>query len=163
MKEILLSQNKTTVVDDEDYEYLSQWKWCAVKSGKTYYAMRNAGYKNGKQINVFMHREILHAKWFDKIDHKDHNGLNNLRNNIRKATATQNRTNTPKRNNTKSKYLGVCIRGNNYVSAEITIHGKTKYLGYFKNDEIAAAKAYDVAARKYHGEFANLNFKETNE
>jgi hypothetical protein len=91
------------------------------------------------------------------IDHLDGNGLNNQRNNLRICTVSQNSMNRNKTVKNKSGFKGVIWwERNNTWKAEIR-HNKNKiYLGYYKNI-IDAAKAYNAAALKYHGEFANLN------
>ena len=162
MKQIALSKtgkryaNKYfALVDDEDYDYLNQWKWCAKKDKTTYYAMRTI-WINGKPNGILMHRLVIKANNGMMIDHKDMNGLNNQKFNLRICTQSQNRMNGRARG--KSKYLGVCYRDNKYIMAVISINGKQKKLGTFKTEE-EAAKRYDEFAKIYHGEYANLNFK----
>jgi len=156
MKEIQLTQGKVTLVSDEDYEYLNQFKWSAVKGRRdTWYAKRNC---NGKTL--MMHREILGLT--DKKtqgDHRDHDGLNNQRSNLRVTTDSQNKMNRRSATNSSSQYLGVCFHKyhKKYISS-IRLNKKNYFLGYFEKPEDAAI-AYDVAARKYFGEFANPNFK----
>lgn len=92
-------------------------------------------------------------------DHINHNGLDNRKANLRLATHRQNLCN---RRNTAlkaaSRYRGVSLHKNTKRwTARIKVYGKTKYLGLF-DDEIDAAKAYDAAARRFHGVFASLNF-----
>ena len=99
------------------------------------------------------------------IDHRDGNGLNNRRGNLREADKSQNNANSPGRRSRTSKYKGVGLRYGKWRTtpkhwmAKITWHGHTKYLGYHYTEE-AAAKAYDQAAKELHGEFAWLNFPE---
>ncbi len=184
MKEIRLGKGEyITQVDDEDYEYLSQWKWFAKDGrGGRFYAYRQEftgqRYSNGdkKYTLIKMHRVILSVS--DKnilIDHKDRNPLNNQRSNLRIATSSQNSANRNPLNNRSSKYLGVSIKKiycknvkkeiiHTYIRyvAQIKHNLKKKELGTFPltpEGEILAAKLYDEAAKKYHGEFANLNFK----
>jgi hypothetical protein len=163
MKEIKLTQGKVALVDDEDYEYLNQFNWCAIKCGGLFYARRHEN-NNGKYRKVFMHRFILDAPVGYEVDHINHNGLDNQRNNIRICTISQNRSNAQSRGS--SVYLGVCImkikyknKTYSYITAHIAKNKKSKHLGVFKTEE-EAALAYDNAAREYHGEFANLNFKQ---
>lgn len=160
MKEIPLTQGKVALVDDEDYDFLMQWKWQATKTKCTWYAKRVSNnkdkHKNGKRYSILMHRVIMKAKLFYEVDHNpDHNGLNNQKHNLRIATRTQNKINTHKINSTG--YRGVEL--NKYskkFSAHIRINGKLKHLGVFET-AIEAAKAYNNAAVQYHDKFAILN------
>ena len=95
MKKIVLSRGLFALVDDEDYEWLNQWKWYAHGNGKWIYALRQKRFKNGTRRPVRMHREILKVSKEDWVDHKDGNGLNNCRDNIRIATISQNFINHP--------------------------------------------------------------------
>jgi len=106
-----------------------------------------------------MHQEIIEVPEGMVIDHINHDGMDNRMANIRAATHSQNMCNIRKRPGTKhSKYRGIYWKKKNRKwQAQITFEKKRICLGYFRN-EIDAAKAYDRAARKYHGEFASLNF-----
>ena len=161
MKEINLTQGKVALVDDEDYEYLNQWKWYACKDYKTYYAQRN-GYVNGKRRNIFMHKVILNPPTGLEVDHIDRDGLNNVRSNLRLATRQQNSFN--RRKFGKCKYIGVTVLKQGkcqYIVANIRMGNRRIYLGMFPTEE-AAALAYNEAALKYRGEFAHLNVIESN-
>ncbi len=158
MKKIPLTQGQAAIVDDEDYEWLMQWKWTIDKRNHTFYAIRRSSCKLGKR-KIFMHREILGLTKGDgkQTDHKNHNGLDNRRINIRICTGSQNQHNQKKQKG-NSKYKGVCW--NKYKKkwqAQIEHNNQCFYLGSFLK-EIDAAKAYDKKARKLNGEFACLNF-----
>lgn len=157
MKKIQLPHNKFTLVDDSDYEWLNQWKWHVQPSINTEYVVRTEWLTNKKCICIRMHRLIMDASIKELIDHKDGNGLNNQRNNLRKADSTKNGANRRTAKNSSSKYLGVhfCNTRKKWVS-QIQHKGKGKHLGVF-NDEVKAAESYNMAAIELHGEFANLN------
>ena len=164
MKEIKLTQGKIALVDDADYEYLNGFKWYASKCRKTYYAQRCIKIAINKWKIIKMHRLLLDTPDNLQVDHIDHNGLNNQRLNIRNCTLQDNVRNVRARG--KSKYLGVSfpftvVKGKRYeyITSSIRVNRKPIHLGYHKTEE-DAARAYDKAASKYFGEFANLNFKE---
>lgn len=157
MKRIKLTQNKVALVSNEDYEFLSQWKWYTRKDSKTFYAVRNSPKINGKQKTIYMHRVIAKRMGISNSDYKDQNGLNNQRCNLREATRSQNGANQKLRITNTSGYKGVCWSklGKKWV-ARICINYKIISLGYFINIK-DAARAYNKAALKYFGEFAVLN------
>jgi len=104
-----------------------------------------------------MHRQIIHVPEGYVIDHINGNGLDNRKANLRPATVAQNAWNSKKRN-PRSGYKGVCFdKDKGLWRAAIVCNRKRIHLGYFK-DKTTAAKAYDKAAKKYHGQFASLNF-----
>jgi hypothetical protein len=155
MKEIKLTQDKSAQVDDSDFDYLNQWKWHTFKHCKTYYAVSHIRV-DGKQKTIYMHRVIMNTPNHLQVDHIDHDGLNCQRNNMRNCTNSQNKMNTNPFG--AVKYLGVSIHQGRIYLAGIKVNGKRMHIGLFKEAE-DAAKAYDVKAKEYFGEFANLNFK----
>lgn len=158
MKEIIITQNKTALVDDEDFEYLNQWKWYAQKGKHTWYACRDVKTKNTRK-NFLMHREILKIKSYKEnpiqTDHRDGNGLNNQKNNLRLCSDIENNRNR-KSYRGNSRYKGVQPRGLRWEACIIFNRGYI-YLGRF-DLEVEAAIAYDQKATELFGEFANLNF-----
>ena len=166
MKEIHMTQGYKALVDDEDYDFLMQWKWRAVKrphnSGHIY-ARRVVRKKiNGKitEKTIWMHRFILNVPSGMLVDHANGNGLDNRRSNIRICNFAQNSRNRKRHSNKPGVYKGVYVAeratGIRYRS-QIFFNGKSIEVGAFAT-EIEAARAYDAAARKYFGEFAWLNF-----
>lgn len=157
MREILLTKGKVALVDDADYEYLSQFKWQAqARKCGIWYAYRTLPCSHSI---IAMHRDILKtAKGLD-TDHIDGNGLNNQRSNLRECTHAENIHNQKVRlcENKSSKFKGVrWDKDRNRWRVEIKLHGKAIYVGRFIS-ELQAALSYNEAAKKYHGEFARLN------
>lgn len=128
MKEIQLTQNQVALVDDEDYEYLNQWKWCATKRKHTFYAITCI---NGK--NILMH-QLLADRWGFKnqVDHFDRNGCNNQLSNCRDTTQKQNIERSSLRSDNKSGRKGVYWdKARQKWHAQIRHNGKGLSLGRF--------------------------------
>lgn len=157
MKTIPLSKGYEAIVDDEDYEWLNQWKWYALVTGNTVYAVRS--YKeDGKKITILMHRLITDAPDGMVVDHINHNGRDNRRTNLRVVTGRENNLNSRLRKDNPTGYRGVRQWMNRpRWNARIRVDGRDIHLGYHATPE-DAARAYDQAAKKYFGEFAQLNF-----
>lgn len=154
-------------VDDEDYEELSKYKWILVKSRNTFYAQKHYINKFGKRSCIQMHRFILGLDIGElkKVDHINGNGLNNQKFNLRACTNTENMRNrrikTAHKNTCTSRYKGVYWCRASW-RAEITFDGRKIGLGCFPLEcEEIAGRAYDLAAIKYYGEFACLNFPDS--
>lgn len=160
MKEVPLTKGKVALVDDEDFDLVSQYKWCACKNKKdtTWYARSVIRDNSGKIITISMHRLIMNANPEQLVDHIDGDGLNNRRlTNLRCCTDSENQHNMHARWG-KSRYKGVYYhRQAGKWHARISVNKKRISLGYY-HDEVLAAIAYDEAARKMFGDFANTNF-----
>lgn len=159
MRIIELSKGKVALVSDRDFKDLSRFKWFAVKKTQKFYAVRNRLVSAGEAPGMeYMHRRILGNPETD-VDHRDGDGLNNQRRNLRRATHRQNlcahRTKGPQ---ATSSFRGVSwITSKKKWRAQISSLEINKHLGYFP-DEVSAALAYDVAAKQHFGKFAHLNF-----
>jgi hypothetical protein len=162
-RRILLTQGKYAIVDPEDFDTLNQYKWHIRRSNRsnTYYAARTITISRFNREVVSMHRFIMNAPDDFEVDHINGNGFDNRKANLRLATGFQNARNKSKRRNTKlSKYKGVKRNSSGKWHAVINYNCKRIYLGTFETEE-GAARAYDMAARKYHKEFARLNFPDS--
>ncbi len=156
MKQITLVNNKGYAeVDDDDYERAIKHRWYLQKSSSTNYAQSK--YKdNGKWISFGLHQLIMNTLGTKhKVDHKDRNGLNNTKDNLRIASHSDNIKNRRKHRGT-SKYTGVNLHLYGKWLAKININGKQKHIGTFDN-EIDAARAYNKAAIETGNPFYNLN------
>ena len=157
---IRMAQPKYAKVDPGDYERFRRYEWLTRKGKNSFYARRRVPKgKAGKEKLVYMHQMVIQVPNGMVSDHINHDGMDNRSANLRAASYSQNLCNRKKRSGAMySKYKGVHWHKNHRKwLARITFEKKTMHLGYFL-DEIEAAKAYDNAARKYHAEFACLNF-----
>lgn len=151
---IALSKGKFAVVDGDDYERASQFKWTYTDPG---YAYRN-DYSNGQRKRIYLHRFILCVK--DKtqvVDHINGNKLDNTKSNLRVCSHQENIRNSRKQLNNTSGYKGVSWDKNRgkWISY-FSPRKKFNHLGRF-NCKHAAARAYNLATSTYYGEFANIN------
>lgn len=161
MKVIELTKGQVTIVDDEDFEYLAQWRWqLGGSSGE-----RSDGYAfrmsydqvSKKRKGTYMHRVILNPGNGVQVDHINGNRLDNRRCNLRIATGSQNRSNIGPTRFSKTGVKGVCFRvERGSYEAKIGLGRKRIHLGTFKTLE-EASMAYNKAAMELHGEFARLN------
>lgn len=159
-REIPLGNSKFAIVDDDMYEYLSQWNWRFIGN----YAARSICV-NGKNTTWAMHHEILPPLQGYEIDHINRNKLDNRRENLRVVTQGQNMANrgpnkssnkTPKRSKYKGVYLFKHYKHRSW-GASIMYQGKRYQLGRFDTEQ-DAAKAYDMKAKELYGEIAYTNF-----
>lgn len=144
------------MIDEPDYEMVSQYKWRPCFTNGKFYARRGG---NG----AYMHRLIASPGRSQVVDHINHNGLDNRRDNLRVCTGSENQRNRSQLQvNNKSGFIGVYFdQKAERWRAKISVHGDSVYLGTFDNP-IDAAMARDEAAKMQYGEFATLNFPEGN-
>lgn len=161
---IILIKNKhgvilgETTVSDSDFTRLSQFRWEFITDtrGRKYVMRRET--RDGKRVTLRMHREILGLALFEEtqVDHIDNNPLNNQRSNLRKCSLSENHRNRSMARNNSTGLKGVYFhkRDKCWTSC-IGVNGKQIWLGKFKK-KTDARNAYVAAAKKYHGEFANV-------
>src|SRR6266436_3752554 len=153
MKYILLTQNRKTLIDDEDFEWLNQYKWSVNSSN---YPSRY-GYINGKRVFITIHRFIMNPPVRMQVDHINGNRFDNRKENLRICTRSQNCTNRKSWKPNISGYRGVTFhKTTKKWRATIKIKQQKITLGLFFNKE-QAALAYNQAAIAYFGEYAVLN------
>jgi hypothetical protein len=162
MATIELTKGKTATVDKSAMRELDQYLWRAVKRMNSWYAVRveELQVQGGRRRRraVFMHRHLMQVDPGILVDHKNGDGLDNRRRNLRACTHAQNTQNARKFKRGSSAYKGVSWHTPaGKWQAQIQVDKKKMCLGYFDN-EVLAAKTYDRAASKHFGEFAALNF-----
>ncbi len=164
-RKINLGEGAYTIVDPDVYYEKCQYKWFLVGAGHNEYPIREKKIGPYKTVRMSLHREIMKPRKGKLIDHRDNNPFNNLKSNLREATRAQNAQNRPKAKiKASSKYRGVSWnKSDNRWLVRISWQKKgrrvRKIIGLFrKENEIEAARAFDMAALKYHKDFANTNF-----
>jgi hypothetical protein len=159
MKSIPLTKGYIALVDDEDFSAVNAFKWHAQVAANNVYARRSIR-KKGKIVHIYLHRFLLGIEDTPEIKvdhHPDPNGLNCQRHNLRIATQTQNTRNQRRRYDNSSGFKGVSwLESRKRYQVSIRVNGESKFLGLFVTAQ-EGAKAYDIAALKYHGEFAQTN------
>lgn len=156
---VMLDLNHSTLVDFEDLRYVHWHPWSPLfgHNGKTYVSA------NVADSVRYLHRTIKNTRDGCETDHINGDGLDNRRENLRTATASQNRANMgkprrPDGSMHSSAYKGVSWdRSRGRWQSKVSIGGRSRNLGRY-DDEIEAARAYDRAAEAHWGEFAQLNF-----
>lgn len=156
-KKIKLTQNRYTEVSKEDFEYLSQWKWCAALLSGRYYAVRSTkSNESCKRHQVLMHIVILERKLGRSIkqdlcvDHRNGNGLDNRRENLREVTYSLNGFNRKSQHN-KSGHRGVYLIDNNRYKVSIKYKGILRHIGHYDTLE-EAIEARKIANIIFFGE-----------
>ena len=157
MKKIKLTRGKHAIVDDADFEDLVDYPWVSTDNplAHSWYAVRYE-MRQGKQIAIKMHRQILDVPAGCMVDHVNKDGLDNRKSNLRICTHQQNMCNRRQHKHSSAPYKGIGMDKGKW-RARITTNNKRVSLGSF-SDPMEAALAYDRAAVRYHGEFASTNF-----
>ncbi len=162
MREIPMTKGQVAIVDDEDLEWLSQWKWSADWSGlgKCFYALRGVSIVPGsrKVRKIYMHRQILGLGPGDKLtgDHINHNTLDNRRENLRVATMVEQCQNRRSRSDSTTGIKGVTRRENGKFRVYLTVNKERIRFGQYNTLEEAAAIAMEKR-KEFHGNFARYN------
>ena len=147
-----LTKGYEAVIDAADAQFVGGWNWFAKVKSRTVYVRRN-DFSSGRQITVLLHRVLMDAQDGQDIDHRDGNGLNNQRINLRIATKSQNMHNQRLRSDNVSGFKGVYWnKAERKWAAAIKLHGKQRHLGCFQTPELASA-AREAASTELHGEF----------
>lgn len=158
---IPLTQKKVALVDPQDYERVSRYKWCLSRVGKQLYAYRK---HHGRTIR--MHQFIMNPPKGMVVDHVNGNGLDNRRENLRICTKLENAWNKRRRKpeGAKSEFIGVypCRRPPGKWCIKVQCDGEVTNLSPFDTAE-EAARARDRKALELHGEYAQLNFPDERE
>jgi hypothetical protein len=145
-----LTKGYEAVIDAADAALICRWNWSAEIDGHTVYAKRK-DCSGPKPRKVFLHRAIMGEPEALQVDHRDGNGLNNRRANLREATRQQNMHNQRTRCDSTSGFKGVGPSKGKW-QARIKLHGKVRHLGYFHTPEVAHA-AYCKASKELHGDY----------
>ena len=152
--------NTFVLVDDEDFEYLNQFKWhCdnGYAHRRNYLKDKNGNFDKTKYEDIYMHNLIMNCPEGKTVAHKNFNGLDNRKSNLRIGSWTQNMQHTrSNKNGFKGVFFSNAGKRIKRWMAQITINKKSIYLGRYKTKE-EAALAYNQAARQHFGEFAYLN------
>lgn len=152
--EVKLTRGLVTIIDAEDFELVSQFKWFASRGSSTEYAQRKLG-----GTTIKLHRFILNAPDGMQVDHINHNGLDNRRSNLRLCTHSENLRNRRKQKGCSSEFKGVVKHQDGRAKpwmATVKVDKKRHTRAF--TTELEAAEWYDEKAVELHGEFANLNF-----
>ncbi len=152
---VTLTKGYLAMIDTADTHFVAGWNWRALVDGNTVYAVRK-DCSGPKQRSVKMHRIIMGNPEGLEIDHKDGDGLNNRRNNLREATRSQNNHNQRRSKNNTSGFKGVTWhKAGGKWQAQIMMDGRKRFLGLHATPE-AAHTAYCKASAELHGEYGRV-------
>lgn len=153
MKTIPLTKGLFTIVDDEDFEILNQYKWYALNSSNKIYAARDI-VVNRYKSTILLHRFLMNINDSKiHVDYKNGFSIDNTKQNLRLATNQQNMRNCKQNKGNKTGFRGVIwIQEKKKFRAGITINRKSYHLGYFLTAE-EASKVYEAKAKEVYGEF----------
>lgn len=152
--EVPLTQGLVALIDPGDAVAVLGLNWCALLNGRTAYAQRGIRRPDGGWTTISLHKFL--TGW-NYVDHRNGNGLDNRRANLREATHAQNTRNARRRSDSTTGFKGVWLHREGVWRATIQAAGRRQHLCVYPTPE-DAARAYDEAARELHGEFARLNF-----
>lgn len=159
-RKVPLKNGLYAIIDEDDYKFISYFRWSIRECPHTTYAFCNIRDQDMKWTTCSMHRFIMSSPKGLIIDHINHDGLDNRKDNLRICSAAENVRNSRGKRIRKHKYKGIrWNKGSNKWESKIVFNRKEIYLGGFDSPELAA-KAYNSGATKYHGEFACLNIIE---
>ena len=159
MKQIHLTKNKIAIVDDEDFDYLSKWKWCYTNKGYAFRSQKRSETGSKKRKGVYLHRQLM-GNPSQQVDHINGDTLDNRKANLRLANHSENMRNRKLQKNNTSGFKGVWFnKKRQKFIATIKINGQSRTIKSANTAE-EAAKAYDIKAKELYGSFARLNFND---
>jgi len=157
-KPITLTSGKTAIVDDADFDRANRISWYAARRSNKWYAAHMDTDETGKHIIILLHRWLVGATPDIEVDHKNGDGLDCRKDNLRVCSHAENMRNMKRHRDNSSGYKGVSWHSQTKQwRAKICLNYKTYHLGLF-DDPIDAALAYDKASKSLHGVFARTNF-----
>lgn len=145
-----LTRGMVAIIDSSDAPSVGTLNWCAVRYSRTWYACSRRNRKH-----VYLHREVMGHPVDKDVDHRNLNGLDCRRENLRVASKSQNAHNAPAQRRNTSGFKGASLHRTGRWLSQIRVRGHTHYLGLHDTPELAHA-AYGAAAERLCGEFARL-------